>query len=141
MTVAIIFVALGALAMIASIQHLYYGHASLAWPKVIGEIVEVRKRERRSQSGSMRHYYEMKYSYVVNHVRFEGKRYSFNAEFPDLVFSVGAMTDVYYNPKKPKVSVLVPGYGFNNLMILGISIIFVIIGLAVLAKQNHFILK
>lgn len=139
MTVGIIFVALGALALIGSLQQLTYGRASLAWPKVIGEVIDVRRRERRSESGSLRTYHEMKYAYVVDGVRYEGKRYSFSAEFPELVFSVGAITDVYYNPKRPKLSVLVPGYGFNNFMILGISIIFLIIGIVVVARGSFMV--
>jgi hypothetical protein len=79
MILGIILVSLGLLAMFAAIQQLHYGRLSLSWPKVIGEVTEVRKREYKSQSGSKRHYYEMKYTYVVNHVTWEGNRYSFKA--------------------------------------------------------------
>jgi hypothetical protein len=122
--------------MFAAIQQLHYGRLSLSWPKVIGEVTEVRKREYKSQSGSKRHYYEMKYTYVVNHVTWEGNRYSFKAMHPDLVFSVGAATVIYYNPKNPKQSVIIPGISLNNFMFVGISIVITIIGIVVLVRHG-----
>lgn len=135
MGVGFVFLALGSLALVAAIQHLRLGRASIAWPKVVGQIVEVTKRK--TDSGATKEFYEMKYSYVVDGVSLESKRFSFNGEFPDFVYAVGAMTDVYYNPRKPQISVLVPGYGFNNVMMLGISIIFIIVGIVVLTRIDE----
>jgi hypothetical protein len=139
------------------ILNIVKGSASNDWPTTRGEVLtsEVQSRletsDSSSGSGSRRrrktttttvYWAEMKYSYVVEGVSFEGARVDYGMESRSskrtradeivALYPVGEEVLVYYDPSDPSEAVLEPGVGADAFLFPLIGVLFTLIGLVML---------
>ncbi len=99
---------------------IYRGLSSKKWKKAKGKIIEIRlKREIRSRrvvfKNSNFKFPEITFEYDVNGIQYTSKNTSFSPFYPVAFkitknFTQNSQVDIYYNPLKPKLSVLRPGF-------------------------------
>jgi hypothetical protein len=110
----------GLLALALAMRDLWGAWDSRCWPATEGEIVHS-KVQRFSRLSGYREgptwTWQIQYEYTLNGVRYEGRRAYYGGE-PTLGvarnivarFPAGAAVKVYYYPKQPGTSVLIPGF-------------------------------
>lgn len=114
--IGLLFLVTGVTLAVASLVLLWRGLSSSTWPQARGHIISSSVKTWRTSRGT---WYEpqVRYEYRVDGVRYEGKRLSYSqmrfvreepackivSEYP-----AGSELMVYYSPKKPQRSVLVP---------------------------------
>lgn len=114
--------------------------ASARWPTTDGEIVisVVRARNTDGQ-GSGKFFADVAYEYEVEGVGHRSDRISIEDRTPDTLESANQVASrypistgvkVYYSPLDPSIAVLEPGSGAGNVVLLGISIVFVVFGVS-----------
>ena len=152
-----IFTFMGIALLSVGILNIRKGSASNDWPTTRGEVFtsEVQSRletsDSSSGSGSRRrrktttttvYWAEMKYSYVVEGVSFEGDRVDYGMESRSskrtradeivALYPVGEEVLVYYDPSDPSEAVLEPGVGAAAFLFPLIGVVFTLIGLVML---------
>jgi Protein of unknown function (DUF3592) len=97
----------------------YYGIQCKKWPGVKGKIINTPHADEIYQTGSQSastyltgYKVRIKYEYKVNGIDFEGATVSFNDSVANNplateMYENGDEVDVYFNPKKPSISVLI----------------------------------
>lgn len=138
--------ALGLLVFVGGIFHIIWARASVHWPKVHGIIrrSEVVKTKSSGSSTSHRrtsYNFEVEYEYEVNGQVYSNNKYSYLVNYNAAKekgarelsqrYPVEALVDVYYDSKKPKRSVLLPGINYASYLPLLGGIIFVAAGCAI----------
>ncbi len=109
----------GLLALALAMRDLWGAWQSRSWPATEGEIVhsKVQRFSRRTGSEGNTWTWRIHYEYVLNGTRHKGWRAYYGSE-PTLGvarnivarFPAGAAVKVYYYPKQPGTSVLIPGF-------------------------------
>jgi len=152
-----LFTFLGIALLSVGILNIVKGSARNDWPTTRGEILtsEVQSRletsDSSSGSGSRRrrkttttrvYWAEMKYSYLVEGVSFEGSRVDYGMESRSskqtradeivALYPVGEEVLVYYDPSDPSEAVLEPGVGAGAFIFPLIGVLFTMIGLVML---------
>lgn len=119
------------------------GKKSLKWPKVNGIIKVSEVKESRSGSSNGNSYeFAVEYDYVVEEKPYTNSLYSYKVTYNaansrgarELVkkYPLDSLVDVYYDPKEPKRSVLLPGInGWSYLPYLA-GIVFALFGIGIL---------
>ena len=118
--------------LIKSVRNLYLASASKKWTKLNGTIIEMSNIGRR---------YNLKYEYTINRTTYKSHRICFTnsnrrinqsvSEFMEK-YAVNRIVDVFYNPIKPKQSVLEPGKKDGLMLaIIMLSVLFIFGCLAV----------
>ena len=118
------------------------GKASLKWPTAKGVIRQSEVSVGRSSGSSGTSYgFKVKYEFEVDGSLYAGDTYSFQIttnsandkgakalveEYPN-----GSLVDVYYNPKDPRVCVLLPGVNGWSYMGFGVGLVFLLAGIAI----------
>ena len=117
-----IFAAYGLLETILGVVYWRRGLRSLEWPQTTG-VIRASSIRFKGQSAPI-----VTYEYKVGGIWYSSKRTSFGTSFGtsskrNISYRVGCNYPVYYNPDKPKMSVLEPGESvlFNFLTILGLG--------------------
>jgi TPR repeat protein len=104
------------------------GNAALNWPSVPGRILDSRLVQVKDDYGDQTTTSSITYSYEVASESFQGGRvtYSGGEKARETVqkYRPGAIVQVFYDPKKSKSSVLVPGSsGTKPLLVVEIGVI------------------
>ena len=135
------FVGLSAFFLARELCNLWWGRESLRWPATKGVILASRLRSRR-RGGRARRWAcwpEVVYLYSVGGDHYTAGRLSFAARFyPGRwsaqqaleAYPVGAEVSVLYHPRRPALATLEGGMGVGNFVILGVSTLFLIVGLS-----------
>jgi len=135
-----IFVLVGILSAAFFFYRIYQAVSSLTWPIVMGELVSADIREsiynhRDGQRSSM--VLDFKYRYRVADNQLNGTRVTYTDGINKSLrakkklkkrFQGKTRVKVYYNPKDPHQSVLIPGVGLFNFTPLITSTLFVVAG-------------
>ena len=125
---------------------IYQGASSTRWPFAIGELEsadlrEVVYRGRDSGDGpdmAGARVVNFRYRYSVADVDYHGSRVTYSDGINKTLRAVRqlqkkyhgkSLIQVYYNPRKPRQSVLIPGLGIYNFTPLITSVLFVLAGL------------
>jgi hypothetical protein len=147
--VGVILAVSGGVFLIQSIRKLLEAVASKNWPSTPGKVVssEVKQSERKLQSDSGPEktvtVYEVhiRYEYSVKNVVFSGIDVSEGpssttdrawAEARVAQFPRGKEMPVYYSPKDPTRSLLVPGFHSANLVPVAIAVVLIVTGVGML---------
>lgn len=123
-------ISLGLLCLMVGVRYYVLARRSMWWPSCRGRMISFSLEEARNggQSGTVI-YPRVKYTYLVNgtvHVServaydmavsaSSGSRESLNSPYPR----------VYFDPARPGRSVLRPGYGVNNFVVIVIGVVLV----------------
>ena len=108
---------------------LKYVYSTKSWPKVTGEIIRSKVNGKHGSNATTHYSLDLQYSYSVGNENFIGSRRRYldvrgnhRRALDEFVekHPKGSLIDVYYNPKKPKVSVLIPGIVFTGLILLSL---------------------
>ncbi len=137
-----LFIFLGALVSVLLLRQLVHAHRSRTWPSVWGELDEVgwRKvmyRDPNSRARSSMGRIDVRYRYTVDGQEYTGTRMTFSDNISKTRRRLDALVSehrntrlvkVYYDPKRPAHSVLVPGPSLYNYTPFITSGLFIAIG-------------
>jgi hypothetical protein len=118
---------------------------SESWPFTEGEVISSQVKGRRDTEWSSFHSAEVRYQYMVDDtasyvsdtISFGSKLYLGRPSAEEVVamYPVGAKVTVYYDPHKPQLATLETGISVGNFIVLGLSAMFLLIGLGILFSQ------
>lgn len=124
--VSIIVLGCGICLLFIPIRMLYWGIAPKYWKKTEGELHDIFAEERNNK-GITFYIIHVKYQYNVNGITFTGNKLSSNRYSYSSTYSSQAIISklkslpylpVFYNPKTPKQSIIIPGIDSFTIMIL-----------------------
>jgi hypothetical protein len=137
LSVALIFLAIGAGLSFWGWNILNNAKASISWPTAQGEIIKSQVTHRSNSDGDS-YSPEVTYTYPVNSrsyksytIKFGENSYDSKRRAEEIAasYQVGNNVTVYYDPKNPGNSVLEPGVSSGSYIVLGIGLLFLTIGL------------
>lgn len=125
--------------------------ASTSWPKATGRIISSSVEYSRDSDGHDSYKPEVTYTYAVNNrfykshaIKFGENSYDNKPVANEIAnrYAVGKKVVVYYDPQNPENSILEPGVTGGSYIVLGIGVLFVMIGLIVpplafFFRSNH----
>jgi len=103
-------------------RNFYLGYSSLKWEYADGEIIKSEIYESKKSNNSTRYIAQIKYSYVVNDVKYENSTVNFKNnktytyQFANYLigkYKLNEEVKVYFNNDKPSLSTLERGYEVN----------------------------
>jgi len=136
--IPILFSVIAAWMLGREILSLRRGKQSETWPFTEGEVVSSHVKSRHdsdgdtSYSAAVRYEYEIGgATYVSRTISFGSKLYfgRFSAEEVVAIYPVGEKVTVYYDPNHPKIATLEPGISVGSFVVLGLSAVFLVVGL------------
>ena len=143
MTVYIIFLGIGLVAVLVVGFSILRGQKSRSWPSVAGSILSssISVHESTDEDGSTTTNYgvDLLYRYSVSGQEFQGTRRTFidvhtssrsRAEKILAKYPQGSSVTVHYDPQKPSTCVLEPGVGWVSYLFLALGLAFLLFGLA-----------
>ncbi len=109
--------------------------ASLDWPTVNGTVLSSQVREDYDSDNGYTYYPQVEYRYSVDDQVYESDRVFFGSDSASeenayaivAQFPAGSTAAVYYNPDKPKQSVLIPGDAYTPGFLIIIGVISLVI--------------
>lgn len=144
-TWAYILIGIGGICFYCGFEYSRNGKRSLMWPKVIGiiKVSEVRESRTGRGSGYSNSYaFVVEYDYIVDEESYTNDLYSYKVTYNaaksrgarELVkkYPLDSLVDVYYDPQKPKRSVLLPGINRWSYAPYLAGIAFVLFGIGML---------
>lgn len=114
------------------------GKQSESWPFTEGEVVSSHVKSRHDSDGDISYSAAVRYEYVVDNTTYVSRTISFgrklyfgrsSAEEVVATYPVGEKVTVYYDPDNPKIATLEPGISVGSFIVLGLSAVFLIVGL------------
>ena len=111
---------------------------SESWPFTEGEVVSSHVKSRHDSDGDTSYSAAVRYEYEVNGTTYVSRTISFgrklyfgraSAEDVAAMYPVGEKVTVYYDPNNPKIATLEPGISVGSFIVLGLSAVFLIVGL------------
>ena len=136
-TIGATLTAIGLLFAIAAVVSWRRGLSSLAWPQTTGVVLTSSLTEAFAMlEVSVPETHNLIYEYEVGGIKYSSNTIAYThirkASENKEKYRVGLNVSVYYNPEKPKMSVLEPGVGNANTWTIFGSIILFSIGIALI---------
>ena len=133
----VVFVLLGAFALVKGLRDVQLAHASPQWPQVQGVVEQSQVAESKTK-GKTNYYADIRYRYEVAGAAHTSDRVAFGGyqstdrtphEAQVAKYPAGSTVTVYYQPDAPDMAVLEPGASGQAWLMPGFGAAFIVAGL------------
>jgi len=153
--VPLIFFCIGCIRLNQSIPTMYYSYQCQHWPKAEGSMILSRMHYHKSKRSHNAYTVDIIYDFVVmnennsesyngHQLHFGPLKYYSKSKAQQLIttYNTGKKFDVFYYPKDPNISVIIPDFHISILLSQLPSLLFIFVGLLLLTlPEQYFYLK